>query len=110
MDAKNKPFVTLQNRNNEDVFWIPKPISNDVLNCVAAFDVMRYLPFIDALNNLSYVEVKNVSSIDESMSTVTIKLIEENSLTQIIEDIPQFLFQFVEQAMPTNNIHQGEGE
>ena len=103
MDAKNKPFVTLQNRNNEDVFWIPKPTSNNVLNCVAAFDVMRYLPFIDALNNLSYVEVKNVSSI-------TIKLIEENSLTQIIEDIPQFLFQFVEQAMPTNNIHQGKGE
>ena len=103
MDAKNKPFVTLQNQNDEDVFWIPKPTFNNVLNCVTAFDVMRYLTFVDALNNLSYVEVKNISS-------VTIKLIEENSLTRIIEDIPRLLFQYVEQAIPTETIHQGKGE
>ena len=110
MDAKNKPFVTFQNQNDEDVFWIVKPTFNNVLNCVAAFDVMRYLTFVDALNNLSYVEVKNISSIDECMSTVTIKLIEENSLTRIIEDILRLLFQYVEQAIPTETIHQGKGE
>lgn len=109
MNAKNKPFVTLQNQKDEDVFWIPKPTNNNVLNCVAAFDAMRYLVFVDALNNLAYAEVKNISSIDESMSLVTIKLIEDNSLTKIIEDIPQFLFQYVEQAIPSNKIHKGKG-
>ena len=110
MNAKKKPFVTLLDRNNQEMFWIPKPTPSNVLNCVAAFDVMRYLPFIDALNNLSYAEVKNISSIDEYISFVTIQLIEENSLTQIIEDIPEFLFQYVEQAVPSQTVHQGKGE
>lgn len=110
MNAKKKPFVTLLNRNNQEMFWIPIPTPSNVLNCVAAFDVMRYLPFIDALNNLSYAEVKNISSIDEYMSFVTIQLIEENSLTQIIDDIPELLFQYVEQAIPSETVHQGKGE
>ena len=103
MDAKNKPFVTLQNQNDEDVFWIPKPTFNDVLNCVAAFDVMRYLTFVDALNNLSYVEVKNVSSIDECMSTVTIEWMEEKSVTRVIEGIARRVCRYVEQAMPAES-------
>lgn len=109
MEAKKKPFVTIQNQNNQDMFWIPKPTSSNVLNCVAAFDAMRYLGFIDALNNLAYATVKNVSSIDEDMSFVTIKLIEENSLTRILEDIPELLFRHVERSSPSEKTHQGRG-
>ena len=109
MDAKKKPFVTLQDRNNQEMFWIPKPTSSNVLNCVAAFDAMKHLSFVDALNNLSYAEVKSISSIDECMSFVIIQLIKENSLTQIIEDIPELLYQYVEQAIPSQSVHQGKG-
>lgn len=110
MEAKKKPFITVQNHKDQDVLWIPKIRTNNILNCVAAFDAMSYLSFIDAINTLSYVEVINVTSISKDMSSITIRLIEDDSLPKILEDISELLFQYVENAKPSPRIYQGKSE
>lgn len=107
MEAKKKPFVTIQDRSNNEMFWIPKPTAKGNMSCVSGFNVMKYLPFVDAINNLKYASVMNISLIDNEMSIILIQLTEDNCLSQFIEDIPELIYQYVEMAQPSEVLHQG---
>lgn len=110
MESKKKPFVTIQDRSNNEMFWVPRPTANGNMTCTAGFNVMKYLPFVDAVNNLKYASVNNISAVDNEMSIVLIQLTEDNCFSKFIEDIPELIFQHVEMAQPTEVVHQGKNK
>lgn len=107
MEVKKKPFVTIEDRSNNEMFWIPKPTTEGNMICVSGFNVMKYLLFVDAVNNLKYVNVVNISLIDNDMSIILIQLTEDNCFLKFIEDIPELIYQYIEMAQPSEIVHQG---
>lgn len=107
MKEKRKPFVTIQNRENKEMFWVPKPTASGNMHCVAGFNLMRYLPFVDAVNNLEYAEVVNTQVVDSEMSFMLVKLTKEKSFGQFTVDIAELIYKHVEMATPTPEKHLG---
>lgn len=95
----NKPFTVISSEDNRFKFWVPKPDQEGRLYCTMSFNAMKYLPFIDALNNLPYVTVNNVNAIDDDLSNADISLTGEHSLSQFIEDVPELIYSYVERRV-----------
>lgn len=107
MQEKKKTFVTIQNRENKEMFWVPRPTSSGNMHCVAGFNLMRYLPLVDAINQLEYAIAVDVKVVDSEMSFILVKLTKEKSFGQFTEDIAELIYQYVEMATPTPEVHEG---
>lgn len=99
MIENNKPFTVISSEDNRFKFWIPKPNKTGRLYCTMSFNAMKYLPFIDALNNLPYVTVSEVKAVDDDLSNVDITLTEEHSLSRFIEDVSELIYSYVERRV-----------
>lgn len=103
-----KPFTAITSNDDKIRFWIPRPTDDGVIDCVASFNIIGYLPFVDALQKLPYILVKSVAAIDENMSNISIVLTEDNCFSSFIEDLPELLYQYVECRDEYQTIHSGE--
>lgn len=103
-----KPFTVITSNDDKIRFWIPRPTDDGVIDCVASFNIIGYLPFVDALQKLPYILVKSVAAIDENMSNISIVLTENNCFSSFIEDLPELLYAYVECHDKHQTIHSGE--
>lgn len=92
----DKPFSVISSADNRFKFWVPKPDANGRMFCTMSFNATKYLPFIDAINTLSYVTVNRVQAVDDDLSTIDLVLTGENCLTKFVEDVPELIYDYVE--------------
>lgn len=104
---KRNVFANIKSKDKKYEIKIGKPVHSRV-NIIFNFNAVRYLKFVDHINSHEYVNVLSVHDYGDNTSGIAIELIKENSLSLLVEELPNDLFDYVECQEPSNIIFKGE--
>lgn len=99
-------FTTIKSTNEKFQIKVGKP-TNAMLNVMVNFNVFAYMEFVGILECLPYLNVKGMHTYDDGTSGIGIELVGTNSLSQLIEELPEILYLYVENAKPGPVVHKG---
>lgn len=105
MERKNV-FTAIKSKDGKYEIEIGKPVNHRV-NILLNFNALKYLKFVDHINSHEYVNVLSVHDYGDT-SGIAIELTKDNSLSLLVEELPNDLFDFVECQKPSNIIFKGE--
>lgn len=76
--------------------WLNRPTVSGRIVCSCGFALKERLPFVNAINELGYVQVDEVRQIDQDYSTLILYSVHafNEVFEQLIEDIPKLMEQY----------------
>lgn len=101
-------FAEIKSKNEKYEIRIGKPVNNRVY-LLLNFNAMKFLKFVDRIDSHEYVNVLSVHG-DGDTCGIAVELIKENSLSQLAKELPNDLYDFVENYKASAVIFKGEKE
>ena len=94
-----KPFSVISDPAVLFPIWIPcKSVSKRII-CVAGFDLNRHLILVDLIDQLDYIHVDRVTSVDSDMSYLIIIQHNSDSLSRLLSDLPFIMKKYVDENL-----------
>ena len=93
--TEKKPFYVFSDTTERLNIWVPKKSHSKRIICVAGFDLNKHLDLVDRIDQLDYIRVDCVTSVDVDMSYLTIVQHHSDSLMMLAKDLPQILIEYV---------------
>lgn len=95
MENKNqKGFASVSTPDGRYRIWMPRPTSSGRLICSCSFALKRWMPLVDAIDALPYIQVEEVRDIDEDYSTfiLTCKQTPYHAcMDKLMDDLPRLM-------------------
>lgn len=94
-----KPFAMISDMAELFPIWIPRKSVRKRIICVAGFDLNRHLILVDLIDQLDYIHVDRVTSVDSDMSYLTIIQHHSDSLSRLLSDLPIIIKKYVDENL-----------
>ena len=96
MEENNlQPFTIISSPDNKFKIWVQRPTYIGRVVCTCGFSLNDRIPFVDAIDKLSYVLVEETGTIDEDMAYIVLRVEHSKSVVRLIEDLPELMEQYL---------------
>lgn len=96
----NKAFSTIESANGSIKCWVGKPDNEGKLCLTFSFNHEEYTAFTEALDRIPFLEIENKGT-HVAISYVIVRLTERNSLSKLIEILPELIYTHIDGLQDT---------
>lgn len=93
----NRGYASISTPDGKFRIWLNRPTASGKIICSCGFALKGKLPFVDAIDTLSYVQVDEVRQIDQDYSTFILYCVQSPNgvFERLIEDIPELMERYL---------------
>ncbi|MBP1593041.1 MAG: hypothetical protein H6Q12_59 [Bacteroidetes bacterium] len=102
-------FTRIKSRDNRFEVVIEKPDKNK-LRIATSFSLSCYKKFTDAIDKIEYLKLDRIQNNEDKTSFMYIELLANDSLTLLINHLPELIYLFIEKEIPESGIYKGTAD